>query len=137
MEPWIREAMEQWHAENVRLNPPAQLSDIEALEKKLSFEFPESFKKLYLIVNGFHDFEWRTNLFSWWSLDRIAKEYEDDRDADFIGFSDFLIVSHVIGFDRTTSKIFKQYGFFGREQIDVSDFKDIIIAINSNSDFIY
>ncbi len=137
MQNWIQEAISRWNATKVKLNPPASLLDIEKAELALNFKFSEDFKQLYLVVNGFEDCDWQQHMFSFWSLDRILNEYKESDDKDFIGFCDFLICSHFIGFDRNNGELLKNYEGHGKEKLEVQTLKDAVIGINADSKFIY
>lgn len=132
----IIDILQQWRNEKIKLNSAASPNLIAEVEIELGFSFPEEFKELYTHVNGFSDFDWRENMFSIWPLERILEEYRSSDDKDFIGFSDFLINSHNIGFLKTQRGVFKKYGT--SEYIPVSDsFIESIKLINSNFDLIY
>ncbi|HEY8957364.1 SMI1/KNR4 family protein, partial [Chitinophaga sp.] len=109
---------------------------ISAVEASIGFTFPAGFKELYTEVNGFPDGDWRENMFSIWPLEKILEEYSGSTDHEFIGFSDFLIHSHDIGFVKTQPGVFKRYG--GEEYVFIAaSFLDAIALINTNSDLIY
>lgn len=132
----IIKILEQWKNEKIQLNPAASLDLIVEVEIATGFIFPEEFKELYQQVNGFSDGDWRENMFSVWPLERILKEYNGSDDSDFIGFSDFLINSHNIGFLKTQGGVFKKYGI--NEYTYVSDsFIESVKLINSDADLIY
>lgn len=59
--------------ENIKLNPAASSDLIAEVEIATGFTFPEEFKELYSLANGFSDFDWRKNMFSVWPLERILK----------------------------------------------------------------
>ncbi|HKC35311.1 MAG TPA: SMI1/KNR4 family protein, partial [Chitinophagaceae bacterium] len=95
---WVTKALLQWKSEGIELNPPSIPALIKQAEEKLSFIFPDSFKCLYLMVDGFKDNDWRENMFSIWPIERILYEYNKRGDKAFVGFSDFLLNSHALGF---------------------------------------
>ncbi len=132
---WVDQAVVTWKAKGIKLQKGASLSKISEYEEQLEFKFPQEFIELYQRVDGFEDFEWDENMFSIWSLERILKEYKEDNDTNFIGFSDFLICSHMIGFSKTETGIYLK----GYDQIRpiTSSFQDTIALINANSDLIY
>ncbi|RFS20099.1 SMI1/KNR4 family protein [Chitinophaga silvatica] len=132
----IIEILQQWQNEKIKLNPPASHDLIAKVEIEIGFSFPEEFEELYKQTNGFTDFNWRENMFSIWPLERILDEYNSSNDKDFIGFSDFLINSHNIGFLKSQPGVFKKYVI--NEYTLVSEsFIESIKLINSNSDLIY
>lgn len=134
--PAIEEILIQWENEKINRNPGAPSNSIIELENIIGFKFPEGFKELYSQVNGFADNDWRENMFSIWPLERILEEYSSSEDKNFIGFADFLINSHNIGFLKTQAGIFKKYRI--NEYFLISDsFIDSIKLINTNSDSIY
>ena len=92
------------------MNPGASPDLISDVEAGIGFTFPAGFRELYTGVNGFADYDWRENMFSIWPLERILEEYISCNDSSFIGFSDFLIHSHAIGFVKTQPGVFKKYG---------------------------
>ncbi|RFS20097.1 hypothetical protein DVR12_20485 [Chitinophaga silvatica] len=136
MKSTIIEILQQWQNEKIKLNPAASSELITRVEIEIGFSFPEEFEELYKQANGFTDFDWRENMFSIWPLERIFYEYNSSNDKDFIGFSDFLINSHNIGFLKSQPGVFKNYAT--NENIFVSEsFIESIKLINSNSDLIY
>lgn len=136
MEDWITKTIELWEGDNVRMNPPATIVDIEKAETALNFNFPEEFKALYTVVNGFEDYEWQKHMFSFWSLDRIVEEWESN--SSFIGFCDFLIMSSVIGFKRNLAGIYKNYAIAHYEdELIVQTFKEVVDMINNSAQEIY
>ncbi|QKJ29303.1 SMI1/KNR4 family protein [Mucilaginibacter mali] len=137
MENWIQNVLSKWQSEGVKLNPPASGAEIENVETILNFKFPQDFKEFYLQANGFADLDWQEHMFTFWPLDMIVEEFESHySDKDFIGFSDFLLASHMIGFSRKKPGIFKSYDSLDGEPI-AERFDVIIEMINSNNDRIY
>lgn len=135
MEDWIKEAVAFWEECEVKINPPATAADFEKAETILSFSFPDDFKALYAVVNGFYGYEWQEYMFSFWSLDRIIEEFVESKNKNIIGFCDFLIMSHVIGFKRNMVGIFNDYSI-DCEPIALT-FMEAIGMINSGSREIY
>lgn len=131
---WIDLVIQQWKREKIELNPGFKADDLFLAESTLDFIFPNEFKELYIKVNGFQENEWRTNMFSIWSIERIIEEYNFSEDKNFIGFSDYLINSHQIGFLRDKKGIYKYYensGFIS------NTFAQSIHLINIDSELIY
>ncbi|AYL94193.1 SMI1/KNR4 family protein [Mucilaginibacter celer] len=137
MEDWIKEAIELWQEDEVKMNPPATAVDIEKAETTLNFNFPDDFKALYTVVNGFEDYEWQEYMFSFWSLDRIIEEFAKSSNKHVVGFCDFLIMSHVIGFKRNEPGVFKDYSVAPGEEFIAGTFKESISMINSGAPEIY
>lgn len=106
---------------------------IKTFEARIDFQFPPDFRELYQKVNGFEDFDWNIHMFSLWSLDRIAKEYQKDDDDNYVGFFDYLINSHSIGFFKSEKGVYKSYSHV--ESI-ATTFKEAIELINTNSDLL-
>ena len=128
---WIDKATYAWYLGEVRLQKGATLDQIADCEKKLDFKFPQDFVELYLQINGFEDLDWNKHMFSLWSLKRIVTEYEG---GNFIGFCDFLINSHSIGFCRTDPRIYKNYD----QKTPIAEtFATAIEMINTSSDLVY
>jgi len=138
MEKWIQDALLNWQSHNVKLNSPATISEIEHTESVLNFAFPEDFKQLYLIVNGFKGLDWQEHMFTFWPLKMILEEY-DEKEEGFIGFSDFLLKSHSIGFNKEKAGVFRYYQSV-KDQIPeyiASSFQQALFLINANSSLIY
>jgi len=134
--PAIEEILTQWENEKISRNPGAPPDSIAAVENIIGFKFPEEFKELYSQVNGFPDNDWRENMFSVWPLERILEEYNSSEDKYFVGFADFLINSHNIGFLKNQAGVFKTYRI--NEYFLISNsFIDSIKLINTNADLIY
>jgi len=136
MENWIEHLIAKWKSEGVKLNPPATIAEIENTEAVLKFKFPEDFKEFYLQVNGFGGLDWQEHMFTFWPLDMISEEFKTSTNKNFIGFSDFLLASHFIGFNREKLGIFK---LFHNDDVElVADtFHIAVDMVNSGSDPIY
>lgn len=131
---WVEGVIRYWQVENLKLNPGMSLDALTEAEKTLGFVFPDQFKALYTEVNGFHDYDWLTNMFSLWPLDRIIEEYNSGSDENFIGFSDYLINSHQIGFTKNKAGIYK---YHNRPEFIAQTFEEGIHLINTDSQLIY
>jgi SMI1 / KNR4 family (SUKH-1) len=143
----VSKVVDQWAAEGINLNHPATLGDIQRAEEILGFIFPSDFKEIYLLADGFKDGDWRTNMFSLWPLQRIIDEYLEELNRNneisqyrnlharnFIGFCDYLVNSHQIGFFKNTSGVFKSYNEFSPIALS---FQEALQLINNDSDLIY
>ena len=130
---WIDNIIKEWTNNSIKFQDGASLELILNTEQIIDFIFPEQVREFYLRVNGFSDWEYNENLFSIWSLERILKEYSENDDKMFVGFSDFLINSYWIGFIKGQDGIFKSYN----EEKIAASFKEAVEMINNNSDLIY
>lgn len=136
IENWVQHIISKWKLEGVKLNPPATAIEIENAESILDFKFPSDFKELYLSANGFKGLDWQEHMFTFWPLDMILDEFQISTNKHFIGFSDFLLASHFIGFSKNKSGIFKSYHYDDGELI-ANTFQVAVDMINSSNDFIY
>lgn len=136
MKSWIESVILQWKTEKITLNPGASPAQISETEETLGYLFPDEFKALYLQVNGFANFDWRSNMISIWPLERIISEHTDGNDKGFIGFADYLINSSTYGFLKTEKGIFKQVGQYASELLAPS-FKEAIELINADDELLY
>ncbi|MEO6720181.1 MAG: SMI1/KNR4 family protein [Ferruginibacter sp.] len=131
---WTDQIISNWTSSGIKLQGGASFENISEFEKSLDFKLPEDFIEVYSRVDGFEDLDWNENMFSLWSLDRILKEYKEDGDTNFIGFCDFLINSHSIGFYKSDRRIYKYY----KEPEAIADnFKDFILLLDSNDNLLY
>lgn len=139
MENWINEAISKWNLAKTRLNSGASVTEIENAETLLNFKFPSDFKNLYLVVNGFQELDWQEHMFYFWPLERIIEEFTDSSDKNFIGFCDFLLASHCIGFKKDQMGIFKMYSICQEAEVDciAQTFEEVVEMINSSNDLIY
>lgn len=131
---WTDKVIKEWQANGIKLHPGLTLSEIRSAEQILHFEFPPDFIELYQKVNGFRDLGWNVHMFSFWPLGKIIEEYKADDDKDFVGFCDFLINSHSIGFLKDDFVIYKSYD---RRQKIAGTFKEVVLMINKGSASIY
>lgn len=92
----ITKIIQYWQQSRIKLNKGASLEEIEILEKKVNFKFPDDFKEFYIHINGFKDSDWDENMFSIFPLQRIEEEYFDLEEEIFVPFCDYLINSHLI-----------------------------------------
>jgi len=138
MEDWVKVAIGQWQAEHLHINAGTSLTSIINAENYLGFIFPDDFKQLYIVANAFEDYEWRPNMFSLWSIERIVAEYDETANDDFISFCDFLICSSFLGFLKTSTGIFKRYSIADTPTDFVtSSFQEAVRLINEDSELIY
>src|SRR5687768_16776089 len=131
---WADQAISTWTNSRIKLQSGLSLDVIMSFETHLDFQFPADFKELYQKVNGFEDFHLNKHMFSLWSLNRILKEYQEDNESNYVGFCDFLINSHTIGFLKSEEGVYKGYS-----QIKpiAKTFREAIELINKNSDLLY
>jgi hypothetical protein len=134
LQQWAIGVISHWIDNKIKLEEGATLTDIQKTEALIGIHFPESFIELYSKANGFADWDMNINMISVWPLKRIEEEYAINRDKNFVGFSDYLINSHSIGFRKTSAGIFKDYDEFNPI---ASTFEQGLELINSDSDLIY
>ncbi|GAB3931576.1 SMI1/KNR4 family protein [Mucilaginibacter myungsuensis] len=136
MEKWVTEAIELWKADGVKLNAGSSLKELEGVERRNGFKFPDDFKILYAHVNGFEDFDSRGFMLSLWSTGRIIEE--NDISMDCIMFADFSLSVCQYGFEKKTGRIFKAYTHFqqGGEYLTDS-FREFIDLFNSESELLF
>ena len=139
MESWVQNILSKWKNEGIKINQGASLMEIEEVEDALNFKFPDDFKKFYLAVNGFNELDWQEHMFTFWPLEMIVEENSQDKNKDFVGFSDFLLASHYIGFRKSESGVYKRYHFMGHDESELiaHTFEEVVAMINSSSDLIY
>jgi len=138
MAQWVQKVISKWLAEKVNINVGASRSEIESLENILHFEFPNDFKDFYLMINGFKSFDMEEHMFTFWPLETIIEEYNTSEDKDFIGFSDYLIASHAIGFKKSKKGIYKCYQSLQNDLTPIAEtFEEVVAMINSDSPLIY
>jgi cell wall assembly regulator SMI1 len=125
---WIQDAIKNWEADNTNLNAGSDLNSIISLEKALGIKLPADFKEFYLIVDGFKNLSVNNNLFCIWPIEKIATDYVAFHDKNFIGFCDYLMDSHWIGFHKTSEGVFND---FDLEKPITGTFKEFIKFINS------
>lgn len=143
----ISQIIAQWKTEQIQLNPPATLDTIKKAEDIVNYTFPPDFRELYLIADGYKDWDWRTNMFSLWPLQRIIDEYlellsvnssttqdQHDPKKNFIGFCDYLINSHQIGFIKNRTGIYKSYD---ESNPIAQSFIEALELINKDAQVIY
>lgn len=73
-------------------------------------------------------------MFSLWSIERILDEYIEDNNSNYIGFCDYLINSHSIGFLKRTKGVFKSYD---QTKSICNTFQEAIELMNSGSGRLY
>ena len=134
IESWTDKVIEDWKRSKTKMNPGLSLPEILSVESILKFKLPTDFIELYQKVNGFRDLDWNEHMFSFWPLERIIAEYKDNGEDGFVGFCDFLINSHSIGFLKNDLTICKSYD---QQQPIATTFREAVIMINNSSDSIY
>lgn len=107
---------------------------IESTEINVDFQFPSDMKALYRVVNGFKDYDMDvSSMISIWPMERIREEYAASSEKSFVGFCDWLINSHGIGFFKGRKGIFKCYDEFNAI---AETFREVIDMINSDSELL-
>lgn len=134
MDSWTDEIISQWQSEHIELNASVTSDQINAAEQMLNFTFPDQFKQLYMKANGFINYDWMSNMFSIWPLERIIEEYLSSTNKQFIAFADFLIGSQWIGFMTDREGIYK---FIVEPEFVTATFEQAIRLIISDSIIIY
>jgi hypothetical protein len=132
--PWINDAISTWQKEGVKLRPGVLETYIAEMEPWLGFTFPQDFYEFYKVVNGFEGHESNQEMFSLWSLETLWEEYSGSEDTEFIGFCDYLINSHQIGFIKGKPGIYKDYS---RIEKVADSFREFIELLNTGSDLLY
>ena len=108
MSEWVKNITEIWKSEQLRLSGPASPEVIRKAERTIGFTFPPELKELYLEVDGFSD-DMNPNCFRIWPICTIVEQYVKSDDLEFVGFCDWLINSHSIGFIKNKPGIYKEY----------------------------
>ena len=134
---WISEVLAQWKEEGIEINQGASFADIERAEDLIGYRFPNDFRELYSVVNGFVDFEARGFYLSLWSLNRIVDDY--DKDKEFIIFSDHSLSVCQYGFHRSKAGIFKTYTHHqqGPTEHIAESFRQAVELINRDSELLF
>jgi len=131
---WVTAMRTLWLQRGIKLEPGVPLTEIEATELNVGIQFPSDMKELYQVVNGFKDSDMDlSSMISIWSIERIREEHLASPDKNFVGFCDYLINSHSIGFFKDRSGIYKSYDEFN--PIAYS-FTEVIEFINNDDDII-
>jgi hypothetical protein len=131
---WVDEAISFWTNSGIKLKAGFSLEGIRSFERQLDFQFPPDFVELYQRVNGFEDFDCNNDMFSLWSLERILIEYRNDNDNNYIGFCDYLINSHSIGFFKSEPGVYKSYN---QMKPIAKTFRETIELMNINPRLLY
>ncbi len=137
METWVQQAIDQWKKEGIELKKGVSSEKFQWAEAQIGFVFPEDFKKLYSVVNGFVDFEMRGFMLSLWSLERIVDNYQDKK--GFIMFSDHSISVCQYGFSKIRQEIFKSHTHnqYGPIDIIAQSFQQMIELFNCDSELLF
>lgn len=137
MENWVQKAIAQWKDEALELNEGANVSDIEKAEDQIGFKFPDDFKELYIVINGFVNFEMRGFMLSLWSLDRVVSDYDPNK--NLIMFSDHSLSICQYGFSKNRAGIFKAYTHFQEGPIELisESFQKLIALFNVDAEQLF
>jgi hypothetical protein len=132
---WISEVRSLWLKRNIKLASGASRADIEFTELEVGFQFPADMKELYLAVDGFRDWDMDPpSMISIWPMERIREQYNTNPDKNFVGFCDYLINSHHIGFLKDSAGIYKCYDEFNPI---AKSFQEVIGLINADAHIIF
>jgi hypothetical protein len=119
-----------WRSQGIGLQPGVPGPYIQQTAKDLGIVVPPAFVALYERVNGFKGNDWTSGTFVIWPLERMLDEYRAGDDSNFVGFSDFLIYSHMIGFRKDKPGIFNS---LAPEKVICATFEEAIELINGDS----
>jgi hypothetical protein len=119
-----------WREQSIPLEPGVPEAYIHQTGKDLGVEFPDALVALYKRVNGFTRNNWNPGMFVIWPLERMLEEHVIEKDQDFVGFSDYLICSHIIGFRKDKEGIWKNYDLHSAV---CATFEEAIELINADS----
>ncbi|HEV8506058.1 MAG TPA: SMI1/KNR4 family protein [Chitinophagaceae bacterium] len=136
---WINAIDTYWRKEGIELEDGASELQISEAEQILGIQFPSHFKELYRKVNGFKANDWNEHMVSIWPIERMLEEHSHKRYPNFVGFSDYLVNSHVFGFLKDRSGIYKFYDLadIGMPVKIADSFPQAIDLINANSELLY
>ena len=136
---WIDSVITYWKNKGIELEDGASELQIGMAEKVLGIQFPSTFKGLYREVNGFKANDWNEHMISIWPIERMLEKHSYNRYANFVGFSDYLISSHVFGFLKEGAGIYKFYDVadIGMPIKIAESFPQAIDLINTNSELLY
>jgi hypothetical protein len=93
--------------QKIELNPGVTVAQLIEVEDQLDFKFSDSFKNFYLSYNGFKEDVMDQSFLYLWPIQKVLLNF--DNENEFIGFCDFMVNSHSIGFLKTRQGIFKSY----------------------------
>ncbi|WP_299709012.1 SMI1/KNR4 family protein [uncultured Tenacibaculum sp.] len=134
----INKIISHYKKSGIKLNKGIEVANINTLEKKLKFIFPNSFKEFYKAINGFSDFDMDDNMFTIYSIERIEEEFKASKNAEFIPFSDYLINSHQIGFRKSDGHVYINYSLENHINTKVAlTFEQSLLEIINNTDKVY
>lgn len=131
---WVDSVERTWKGWDVKLNKGASEAEIVKVELVTGIVLSPAMEQLYKRVNGFLDWNMSDNMFSIWSLDRICEQYIELNEEEFVGFSDYMIMAHFIGFIKGREGVFKDYE---RSEAIAGSFMEAIDLINCDSALIY
>jgi SMI1/KNR4 family protein SUKH-1 len=135
-ESWTKSIISCWKALGIKLNSGTTVNAIAEIEKEIGINFPSDFKELYVEMNGFSDRDWTPTMFSLWPLERILNEYSHAGKYGFVGFCDYLINSHCLGFVKNQKGVFKEYGE-GEPMLIAQSFSEAVHLVNIDARIIY
>jgi hypothetical protein len=119
-----------WLEQGIPLEPGVPEAYIRQTAKDLGVEFPDAFIALYKRINGFTINNWNPGMFVIWPLERMLEKHVIEKDKDFVGFSDYLICSHIIGFREDRAGIWKNYDL---HEAVCATYEETIELINEDS----
>jgi hypothetical protein len=128
---WVEAAKKGWLSIPIKIQPGVPRELIATVEAAIGFSFPDDMRALYQVVNGFKDGDWAQGMIFLWPMEQIREEYKMNGDPNFVGFCDFLINSHAVGFHKARPEIYKSYDEFNAI---AHTFIQVINMINRNSD---
>lgn len=129
----VHNIIKNWKEQGIAINEGTSSDAITKLENQIGFKFPEDFKMVYQIFNGFRDYD-SYNLYSILPLNKIKEEYENEIDEDtFIPICDFLIASNFQGYIKGKKGI---YNIYEKDRKLCDNIYELIQLIDTDSDIL-
>ena len=87
---------QRWLSDRIILAVPPSDEELKERFRNLGVEPTDEIRTVFSTLTGFVDDDMDSECFTFWTLDRIAREHSQFRSAEnsFIHFADFLIDSH-------------------------------------------
>jgi hypothetical protein len=90
----------RWLSEQIILAAPPHGGELEERLRNLGVEPTDEIRNVFLVLTGFAEEDLDSECFTFWTLDRIAREHSRGwiKDKTYIHFADFLLDSHTYSF---------------------------------------
>lgn len=114
----LKKVAEIWHKECLKLIEAKSENEIVEKLSILKIPISQDVIEVYSHLGGMVDGESDATLFSFWDVDKILEEEENEPNSEFIAFADFLLYSHLYYFKFENELVSSIHIWWGEKDVE-------------------